>query len=530
MSDQDREFDLASALQVAVFTADVNGQFQLHGRLPHWWSHSIGDCCGDRMRFKSPFIHDFLIDAEAFWNSSSEPALHSALCEMDDNQQVILQAIAKRAGQKRLLILRNLQTDDAWLSDVLSTARTKMLNHERDRRTHKKEVADVVADRDKAREQEQLQSRVLANLSHEIRTPLTTILGLLNLAEGASVDQQVNEYLVGIGSAAHQMLNLGNDILDLSKMQAERVVLDSQLFSLTEFTRDLKLEWSVQAARHDLQFHLEIESSVPDDVVGDSFRLRQILSNLLGNAMKFTEQGSVTLVLDCNPVNTPYIRFTVEDTGLGIPAEVLPRIFDAYTQVDPDQGKRHEGAGLGLAIAGKLAKLMGPGIHVESQLNEGTRFWFDAKLCRQTGMSQQTNSSESTAASLAGLRILVAEDHALNRSILVSMLEAAGGQVTDVADGRNAVIAVGNCDFDVILMDCQMPILDGLAAVQEIRAFKGPEDRVPILVLTAHATQRDQKRILSQGADRYLKKPFNEEQLIRTIVEMTSNTKPKSDR
>ena len=303
-------------------------------------------------------------------------------------------------------------------------------------------------------------------------------------------------------------------------MQVQRLELDCQAFRLDRFLSDMRAEWDMLAGQRGIQFEVDISEDMPLEVFGDAFRLRQILSNLVGNATKFTEQGSVNLSVSKSQVRESAISFVVQDTGVGIEEEDLPKIFEAFTQVDASKKRRHEGAGLGLAIAGRLVRLMGGEINVRSEPGVGTRFWFDVDLPakQKQSVAITPTASATIAPDCSGLRILVAEDHDTNRSIIVEVLRRAGADVTDVENGVDAVNAWRAESYDLIVMDCHMPVVSGLEAIEIIRNEESSDDRIPILALTAYAMEDEKRTIIDKGADGYFTKPFEQQDLVRAVL------------
>lgn len=509
--------DLGAILHLAIFEASGIDTLPIVGRLPSWWVQDIGVLnSNNELKVHSPFLLEFLTDARQVWKSDTDATLSSALFEVG---AALVQAMAVRHGSKNLLILRDLHICDDWLTPTLQSARSNLIQHERERVAHVRQVADITADRDEAFRREQLKSRVLANLSHEIRTPLATILGMVNAAQADHSAKA--DYLKAISSAANQMLALGNDILDLSKMQAERLELDAEPFSLLQFMQELDLQWKTLALDRQIEFQTKLAPNLPAQVTGDVVRLRQVLSNLVANAMKFTPRGSVTVELDRSVVQANSLRFTIVDTGVGILQKDLPFIFEAFTQVDACKKKRHEGAGLGLAIAGRLVRLMGGEICVESEPGKGSRFWFEANLPASTVEKTDQDSGIARSSPCQDIHVLVAEDHDLNRSIIVEMLVSAGATVTDVANGKEAVEECSAKRFDIILLDCQMPVMDGLTATAKIRNPSQANSLTPIIVLTAHAPHQGQEITSMYGTNRCLTKPIEAEELVRHVLDMT---------
>lgn len=517
--------DIARALQLAIMRPLGHVRFKAQ-LIPDWWPNAFGAVETDVVEIELPFLRDFIEhDAQSVWIGREDHLLASPLFEVSTREESLLhlQALAVRQDQQNALVIRNMDTIDDWLAPMLRKARSNLLSHSQDRTEHRKEVSSIQADRDEAVRMEKVKSEFLANMSHEIRTPLTTILGMAAMAQKATQTECRQEYIDGIVGAANRLLRLGNDILDLSRIQAERLELDVMQFSVKEVMEEFETEWKLHTNQCGLTFDQDVAADTPDSVIGDSFRLRQVLTNLVGNALKFTEVGGINLTIKPSISKASHLRFEVRDTGLGISRDQQSRIFETFTQVDQSSHRQRHGAGLGLTIATNLVRLMGGKIQVESEPGKGSCFYFDAYLPASDPILQQNTADLASGVpneqNLAMLSVLVAEDHALNRSIIVETLQSEGIQTIEAENGRMAVEAWRDRDIDVVLMDCQMPILSGLDAIRIIRDEEG-ERRTPIIALTAHAMHEDRQRLLDHGADQYLAKPFDREELIRLVVKL----------
>jgi signal transduction histidine kinase/CheY-like chemotaxis protein len=514
---------------------------------------------------------------------------------------------------------------------------------------------------DRAQEGSRLKSEFVANMSHELRTPMNGIIGMTELALDTPVSPVQKEYMEGVRESANALLTVINDVLDFSKIEAGKMSLDAQPFDLRELLQQTARTVALRAHQKNLELALEIDAAVAGHVLGDANRLRQVLVNLLGNAVKFTEGGEVLLSVDQTPRGPAELElhFLVEDTGIGIPVDKLHLIFDAFTQADGSMTRNSGGTGLGLAIAKRLTELMGGKIWVESEPAKGSRFHFtilcervpekqaehtparpellrglrvlavddnrtnrrilgailaaegtevtlaesgaeavrllqqaqeekrpfqlvivdalmpamdgfmladrmnhepnltrpvimmlsssdlqsDIPRCRKLGIAchvvkpvSRTELRESmlralgsacaeppehkdkAIESLRRLSILLAEDNVMNQRLATRLLEKRGHRITSVANGREVLKALEQARFDVILMDVQMPVMDGWMATQTIREReRGTEEHIPILALTAHAMQHDQEQCLAAGMDGFLSKPFQPADLYRKV-------------
>ncbi len=453
----------------------------------------------------------------------------------DDIEQVRQQIAAYLHGEvSRYAVEHRLRTATGWIwveSTGLASQRdssgkvTRMMGTNANITARKLAQQELAVTRAQVEQASQAKSEFLANMSHEVRTPLNVIMGLTRLLQKTRLEAQQMSYLELIDNSATALLALLNDVLDLSKIEAGKLVFEQLRFDLQGWIEECVSPVVAEASAKGLQFSLDIAHDLPHYLMGDPGRLRQVLANLLSNAVKFTEKGEISVKVWADPAPKDLlpgqisVLFQVRDSGMGMTAAQQKTIFDAFTQADASTTRRFGGTGLGLTICQRLVTMMGGKIRVASEPGRGSAFRFSAVFGVAANLpTQLTMPSALEAGSLEGLHVLLAEDHPVNQLLTRKLLEEWNCHVEVVTNGLQAVSRWQQGDIDLILMDIQMPEMGGEEATAKIRALELPrQGHTPIVAMTAHALAGDREKYLAASMDAYVSKPISPDALAHAM-------------
>jgi signal transduction histidine kinase/CheY-like chemotaxis protein len=483
-----------AALGYVVFERAPDGSFQLSGAAPDWLPSG---CLTEAF----PFLEVFLPDAEEFWASPGDrPVLHSDLWTQNGASGTELHFCAIAiAGEQQFLLIERAEQRFQQAQSFIQYAHEASLARE--------QIAKLT----------QAKSEFLARMSHEIRTPMHALLGMAELLAETPLNDEQREYVRVFRRAGDNLLNVINDILDFSKVEAGQIELENIEFDLTEVLAEALEIAGVRARSKGLGLSSRIQPGVPTRLIGDPGRLRQILLNLLGNATKFTDRGDLAVLVEMNPDQPApgALHFAVSDTGIGIPTDRLASIFESFSQADVSTTRNYGGTGLGLAISKRFVELMGGRIWAESVLGAGSTMHFTAQFSVASAGAPQPVAERGAAAILRnrGLRILLADDSPENRFLIRGYLKDSGCIVDEVENGAQAVERFKQRAYDIVLMDAEMPVLDGYCATREIRSLA----TTPIFLLTAHAFREAKDRAFAAGCTDHLTKPMKKATLLEAI-------------
>ena len=379
--------------------------------------------------------------------------------------------------------------------------------------------AELKEAKDKAEKMSLTKGEFLANMSHEIRTPMNGVIGTLQLLEGTRLDTEQKEFVETAHKSADALLAILNDILDISKIEAGKLNFENIAFDFKQIVKDIVVLHSLKSEQQGVLLTQEIDSALPEALLGDPTRIRQVIVNLVSNALKFTRQGEVKVSVDVVKNNTDSVdvKITVSDTGIGIPKIALETLFNAFTQADGSTTRKYGGTGLGLAIVSQLVDMMGGSLGVESEEGKGSAFWFVASFQRTDKVAEVVELSVSKKESLRlNAKVLLVEDNQINQMVAMKMLQKVGLNAALANNGIEALSILKEQCFDLVLMDCQMPEMDGFDATREIRKLDIQtlyDQRLPVIAMTANVMSGDRERCLEVGMDDYIGKPVQQDHL-----------------
>lgn len=429
-----------------------------------------------------------------------------------------LSRLAMMTGEKALKI-----EELHLLTESLSKTRTASMSL----------LEDLILARNVAEKASRAKSDFLASMSHEIRTPLNAVIGMADLAMMTNSDEEKNRYLEIVRSSGHHLLHVINDILDISKMEAGKIELEEVDFSLPRLLDDLEMIFNKSAEEKNISFTISHDETVPEYLTADPVRLRQILINLISNAIKFTDAGEVTLSVSGRPSSKPEqveLVFMVCDTGCGIAEENQDEIFTAFSQADASITRLHGGTGLGLYIVQRLVWLMNGTIELKSEMGKGSEFTVTLPLKISLHRNIQDFHGRDEKRTVAALRVLLAEDNDVNALLATTVLKKLGHSVVRANNGHEVLAALSDVSFDLVFMDIEMPGMDGLEATRRIREGECGDAAaaIPIIAMTAHAVRDIKDEGLKAGMNLYLTKPFNVTDLQKNIDRLFFEDKSSS--
>lgn len=459
-------------------------------------------------------VMDHLRVAVADWRAEEQAEFAARLDEAQrSDRRLTAVVITLSSGMAFLLVVAALVALRSYREGV-ATARALAAGRD-----------EAEAARQAAQAANEAKSTFLTMMSHELRTPLNGVLGMAQMLTMTDLDEQQRECVEVIGNSGGALLLLLNDILDLSKVEAGKLQIEAIPFELRPLIENAAALWAPSAADKGLELELQLPEDAPEWVRGDPTRLRQVLTNLLSNAIKFTDHGAVSLSA---AYRDGRLSFEVTDSGIGISPEALSRLFQDFSQAEAGTARRFGGTGLGLSISRKLCRMMGGDLAARSVEGEGATFFGSVTL--PAAAAEEATSLHETCEALPRLRILAVDDNATNRTVVRTLLEALGAEVTLAGNGVEGLQALRAADFDLVLMDVNMPVMGGVEALQALRRGEAGRPDLPVIALTADAMAGDRDRYLAAGFDDHLGKPIQLEQLVTAISRVLEPSSSSAER
>ena len=518
--------DILYALNMVALEFLRDGSTAVRGLPPDWLGElcpeAMRDGCCRELRSRSAFLDHFLADAEGFWEGDAEGTIRSGVWSQAGpaGQECLLEAAALRSGGRRILLLQRVDGDERGA--LLQRGRENAIDYHRDITALRRVEAELMKARGEAEAADRAKSAFLANMSHEIRTPMNGIIGMADLLLETDLEGDQREYLDMLRGSAHGLLRLLNDILDFSKVEADKLDFEAIPLSLRDCLKATMGPFALQAHDKGLELVVQVEADVPDALVGDPGRLGQVISNLVGNAIKFTDHGEVVVHVSTSAASeeSALLRFAVRDTGIGIAADKKQTIFDAFTQADGSTSRRYGGTGLGLAISNRLVQMMAGEIGLESEVGEGSTFHFTARF--GLGETDAPPTGSPVGAELEGVRVLVVDDSPTAQELLVETLrgwrmEPVGVGGGDAARGELGRAISSSNPFGLYLIDCLMQEEAGYELAEEIlKDTRCPDAR--IIMLTPATPCGETSRCRSLGLAGCVPKPVFADDLLSILL------------
>lgn len=515
-SERERHLSLVESLQEVVFQTNIDGNWSYLNKA---W-HEMTGFAAEETIGKSYL--DYIHPDERFKNILKfKPLMDRKVDHVSHQTRYLCKDGSYRWVE--VFVRLNLDTDNQILGSTGTLVDI----------TQRKETEEVlIAAREAAIESSQAKTAFLANMSHEIRTPMNGVIGMTTLLLNTSLEEKQLEYVKTVKHSAEALLELINDILDFSKIEAGKMDLENSTFHFSKLLSETIDILKYSADKNSTSLSYTVGPGISEYLIGDAFRIRQILTNLIGNAIKFTHSGRVdvfaSLIKEVD--DQLELEFAVRDTGIGIAQDSLKKIFDSFSQADNSMTRKYGGTGLGLSITKRLVHLMNGQIMVESELGKGSIFSFTIKLKKANDLDIQENvhklrkDAQTSNNSTYKAKVLIAEDNKINQKVILGLLLKTNYQVQIVENGINAIEAMVKDNYDIILMDCQMPELDGYEAAKAIRLkeIALARIRIPIIAVTAHAMESEKIKCLQAGMDDFLTKPLNATKLIEMIEKWLS--------